>query len=457
MKQLAVACAFSATALFACAQGVVDVHSHILPNAYVKNLVSLEAVMDEGFPLPKWSEEAQLKWMDEAGIETSVLTLAAPHPIFGDRAENAAQVRKLNEAAAKLKAEHPGRFLFCAAIPLPDVEAALKELDYAFDVLHADGVKLATNSRGQYLGDPVLDPLFAALDRRKAVVILHPHRPEPVSREVMRQTPLAMQEYLSETTRAVCNMITRNVPARYPNVRIVVPHCGAYLPLAIPRMKALMPVMQKNKLVGEIDYAANLRQLYFDLAGAHSPEAIRLLLTITTPDHIMYGSDFPYVAPQVLTAGLERMKKYLSEEPDLAPYRDMILGGNAHALFGIENSKKATKETAMNSEMQVRIAELEILPEWLDAYLDAAGAVGAESVAKEPGVVCIFPMQRKDNPCLIRIVEIYRSEAAYKAHLATSHFRKYKEGTPHMIKSLELVPMRPLDESGMKHIFNKQK
>lgn len=107
--------------------------------------------------------------------------------------------------------------------------------------------------------------------------------------------------------------------------------------------------------------------------------------------------------------------------------------------------------------MQVRIAELEILPEWLDAYLAAAGDVGAESVAKEPGVVCIFPMQRKDNPCLIRIVEIYSSEAAYKAHLATPHFRKYKEGTPHMIKSLKLVPMRPLDENGMKTIFRKQK
>ena len=107
--------------------------------------------------------------------------------------------------------------------------------------------------------------------------------------------------------------------------------------------------------------------------------------------------------------------------------------------------------------MQVRIAELEILPEWLDAYLEAAGAVGAESVAKEPGVVCIFPMQRKDNPCLIRIVEIYRSEAAYKAHLATSHFRKYKEGTPHMIKSLELVPMRPLDVEHMNLIFKKDR
>jgi len=456
MKQGIFAAVLSAAAFFAHAQGVVDVHSHMLPQTYIEYLASHDALMDEGFPLPKWSAEAQLKWMDEAGVETAVLTLAAPHPLFGDKAENAAQVRKLNETAAKLKEEHPGRFLFCAALPLPDVEAALKELDYAFDVLHADGVKLATNAGGQYLGDPALDPLFAALDARKSVVILHPHRPEPVSREVMRQTPLAMQEYLSETTRAVCNMITRNVPARYPNVRIVVPHCGAYLPLAIPRMKALTPVMQKSKLVGEIDYAANLGQLYFDLAGAHSPETIRLLLTIATPDHIMYGSDFPYVAPQVLTAGLERMKKYLSEEPDLAPYRDMILGGNAHALFGIENSKKATKETAMNSEMQVRIAELEILPEWLDAYLEAAGAVGAESVAKEPGVVCIFPMQKKDSPTSIRIVEIYRSEEAYKAHLATPHFRKYKEGTPHMIKSLELVPMRPLDENGMKTIFIKQ-
>ena len=104
----------------------------------------------------------------------------------------------------------------------------------------------------------------------------------------------------------------------------------------------------------------------------------------------------------------------------------------------------------------VRIAEIEVYPEWLEAYLAAAGTVGAESVAKEPGVVCIFPMQRKDNPCLIRIVEIYRGEEAYKAHLATPHFRKYKEGTPHMIKSLELVPMRPLDELGMKQIFIKQ-
>ena len=113
------------------------------------------------------------------------------------------------------------------------------------------------------------------------------------------------------------------------------------------------------------------------------------------------------------------------------------------------------KKTADKAEPFVRIAEIEVHPEWLDAYLEAARTVGAESVAKEPGVICIFPMQQRENPCVIRIVEIYRDEAAYKAHLQTPHFRAYKEGTPHMIKSLALVPMSPLDADGMKLIFRK--
>ena len=112
------------------------------------------------------------------------------------------------------------------------------------------------------------------------------------------------------------------------------------------------------------------------------------------------------------------------------------------------------KNRALENQL-VRIAEIEVYPEWLDAYLAAARTVGAESVAKEPGVVCIFPMQRKESPTTIRIVEIYRDEEAYKAHLQTPHFRAYKDGTPHMIKSLDLVPMSPLDPDGMKLIFQK--
>ena len=309
------------------AQGVIDVHSHIITPEFVLSLEKEGRLMDEGFPLPKYNVESHLKWMDEAGVQTSVLTLAAPQPTSAD------VVRQTNEAAARIKREHPGRFLFCAALPLPDVSKAIDEAKYALDVLKADGIKLATNVGGQYLGAPELDTLFAVLNERRAVIILHPHRPEPVNKQVMQQTPLAMQEYLTETTRAVSNMISRNVLARYNHIKVVVPHCGAYLPLAVPRMKSLTPVMQANKMVGEIDYEANLRALYYDLAGAHSPEVIRMMLTITTPDHLLYGSDYPYVAPQVLTQSLARMKKYLSDETDLAPFREMILYQNANQIF----------------------------------------------------------------------------------------------------------------------------
>ena len=327
MKRLRTTVVSMILATTAFAQGVIDVHSHIITPEFVSALEKEGRLLDEGFPLPKYDVDNHLQWMDEAGVQTSVLTLAAPQPTSAD------VVRKTNEAAALIKRGHPDRFLFCAALPLPDVDAAIREAKYALDTLGADGIKLATNVGGQYLGAPELDTLFSVLNERKAVVILHPHRPEPVNREVMAQTPLAMQEYLSETTRAVANMISRNVLARYPNVKVVVPHCGAYLPLAVPRMKSLTPVMQANKLVGDIDWEANLRALYYDLAGAHSPEVIRMMLTITTPDHLLYGSDYPYVAPQVLTQSLARMKQYLTTEADLAPYREMILYKNANQLF----------------------------------------------------------------------------------------------------------------------------
>ena len=414
--------------------------------------------MDEGFPLPKYDVYNHLKWMDEAGVETSVLTLAAPQPT------SAQTVRQTNEAAARIKKEHPERFMFCAALPLPDVSKAIEEAKYALDVLKADGIKLATNVDGQYLGAPELDTLFSVLNERKAVVILHPHRPEPVNKQVMQQTPLAMQEYLSETTRAVSNMISRNVLARYNNIKVIVPHCGAYLPLAIPRMKSLTPVMQTNKMVGEIDYEANLRTLYYDLAGAHSPEVIpgahspeviRMLLTITTPDHLLYGSDYPYVAPQVLTQSLARMKDYLSKEPDLAPFKEMILWKNAKWL--LEQTGEKPSAAIATANMIVRIAEIEVYPQYLEEYLAFANEVDRLSIERESGVICLYPMQSAEDSCQIRILEIYASDEAYQQHLKTPHFQKYKQGTLHMVKDLKLPTMKPLDPETMKLIFKKQR
>ena len=449
MKRLKITIISMALATTAIAQGVMDVHSHLITPEFVSSLESEGRLMDEGFLLPKYNVDNHLKWMDEAGVEISVLTLAAPQPT------SAQTVRQTNEAAARIKKEHPGRFMFCAALPMPDVSKAIEEAKYALDVLNADGIKLATNVGGQYLGAPELDTLFSVLNERKAVIILHPHRPEPVNREVMTQTPLAMQEYLSETTRAVTNMISRNVLARYNNIKVVVPHCGAYLPLAIPRMKSLTPVMQSNRMVGDIDWEANLRTLYYDLAGAHSPEVIRMMLTITTPDYLLYGSDYPYVAPQVLTQSLARMKQYLTTEPDLAPFKKMILWKNAKWLFCLTGEKPSSEPAATN--MIVRIAEIEVYPQYLKEYLEFANEVDRLSVEREPGVICLFPMQSADDSCQIRILEIYASEDAYQQHLKTDHFQKYKQGTLHMVKSLKLPSMKPLDPETMKEIFKKQR
>ena len=435
-----------ATGIFA--QGVIDVHSHIITSEFVSALEKEGRLMDEGFPLPKYDVTEHLKWMNEAGIETSVLTLAAPQPTAAE------VVRQTNEAAAHIKREHPGRFLFCAALPLPDVSKAIEEAKYALDVLKADGIKLATNVQGQYLGAPELDPLFAFLNERKAVVIIHPHRPEPVNKQVMMQTPLAMQEYLAETTRAVTNMISRNVLARYPQVKVVVPHCGAYLPLAVPRMKSLTPVMQANKMVGEIDWEANLRALYYDLAGAHSPETIRMMLTITTPDHLLYGSDYPYVAPQVLTQSLARMKEYLQTEPDLAPFQKMILSENARWLFG-QTSDKPSAYVPNDNTMLYRLAEIEVHPQYLNDYLAAAAEIQKASLSEEPGVICLFPTQLKEDSTQIRILEIYASQQAYEHHIKTAHFLKYKQGTLHMVKHLKLNDLQPLTPETMTILFKR--
>ena len=124
----------------------------------------------------------------------------------------------------------------------------------------------------------------------------------------------------------------------------------------------------------------------------------------------------------------------------------------------VQCRKRGVKTESMTSGETpfVRIAEIVVHPEHLDAYLAAAKMVGAESVAKEPGVVCIFPMQKKEQPTQIRIVEIYRDEVVYKTHLETPHFKAYKTGTLHMVKSLNLAPMKPLDPEHMNLIFKKE-
>lgn len=413
----------------------IDVHCHMIPDSYLEAVKAHGMEMDEGFPIPEWSAEEHLEFMDKAGIRTAVLTMPAPLPYFGDGTESAAICRKFNEEAAALKALYPGRFLFCAALPLPDVAKAIEEAKYALEVLGADGVKLASNSYGQYLGDEELEPLMAYLNSRKAVIITHPHRPSSVNDRLIASVPLASYEYLAETTRAILNMVAHDVLVRYPDLKVVVPHCGSFLPNALPRFKGLLPVMVKQGYMKPVDVDANISRLYYDLAGAATDDALESLLTITEPSHILYGSDYPYVAAPALIGAKNTLETRLASH-GLDP-RD-VLTDNAARLFGADIPVREYGERI------VRLAQIEIFPELLEDYLTFAKEVGTVSMATEPGVVGLFSMQDKSDPCMVYILEVYADWDAYQAHLQTAHFKKYKEGTASMVKSLKLIDTNPL-------------
>ena len=423
------------TLLLAHASAQIDLHSHAITQGYLDYIKADGAEMDECFPTPGWDVEKHIAFMDKAGIQTSVLTMPAPQPFFGDAEASAKVCRKYNEECAALKARFPGRFMFCAALPLPDVPHALEEARYALEVLGAEGIKLATNSYGQYLGDPALDTLMAYLDAQKAVIILHPHKPSAANAQLIADVPLASYEYLAETSRAVLNMVAHNVLVRYPNLKVVVPHCGSFLPNALPRFRSLLPVMVKQGIMQPVDVDANLSRLYYDLAGAPTDDVLDALLTITTPDHILYGSDYPYVAEPVLISGKQVLEGRLASH-GLNPQD--IFTDNARRLFG-ENVP-----LRQYGERIVRLAEIEVVPEYLEEYLAFAKEVGETSVKVEPGVLTLFSMQTKENPCKIYILEIYADKEAYQSHLQTAHFKKYKEGTAQMVKSLKLIDTQPM-------------
>ena len=336
MKRIIIGMAALISSILIHAQKPVDVHTHIILPEYKELLQRHGAELEETFPLPDWDAERHIAFMDSAGIGCTILTMPAPQPYYGDVAESAACIRHINEASAEAKAKYPGRFKFCASLPLPDVDAAIREAVYALDTLGADGIKLATNSSGQYLGDKELDPLMEVLNERHAVIIIHPHRPTPYPENIIKTTPLAMYEYPAETTRAVANMLARNVLVRYPNLKVVVPHCGSFLPLAVPRMKSILPAMVGNRYMQPIDWEGNLSRLYYDLAGNPTAEVIRALLAITSPEHILYGSDYPYLPEKVLRNNLNKLKETLAADRELSRYAEMFLWDNASRLFHIK-------------------------------------------------------------------------------------------------------------------------
>ena len=273
----------------------IDVHHHIIPQEYLESLVSIGVTSPGGVAFPEWSAEATLARMDENGIAAAMTSISAPGIYFGDAGFARDLARRCNEVSARLVQDHPNRFGAFAVLPLPDVEAALEELGVALDTLGLDGVVLLTSVGDQYLGDPVFDPLFEELNRRKTVVYTHPNFP-PGSDVPKLGWPAPLMEFVFDTTRAIANLILNGTLERYPDIPMIFSHAGGTVPYIAGRicLAETVPLIREVAPKGVIAY---LKSLYYDTALSATPYALTCLRELVDPTQILFGSDYPF-APQ---------------------------------------------------------------------------------------------------------------------------------------------------------------
>lgn len=316
----------------------IDTHQHIVPPAYASWLQQ-HGLDAGGMPMPQWSEEGALDLMQAADIATAMLSVSTPGVYLGPQLHDQGKAREMaryvNEFSAQVVQRHPGRFGFFATLTLPDVQGALLEAAYAFDVLQADGVVLLSNVAGTYLGAPEWEPLMSELNRRSAVIFVHP---SALNAPALPGIPAYVADFLLDTTRAALSMAQSGMLERYPNLKIILSHGGGFVPYAAERMaRACSPDG------GNAAGLARLRRFYFDTALSSSPYALPALLAFAEPSHITFGSDWPF-APQArslhFTGQLDAFELSAAQQ-------QAIERGNAELLFPrlAINAAKAAKTT----------------------------------------------------------------------------------------------------------------
>ena len=270
---------------------LVDVHAHFVTDSYMNQAKAAGYQYPDGMSAwPAWDAKSHLDLMDQGNIATAMLSVSSPGTHFGDDTAARALAREVNDFGASLKRDHPDRFGHFASLPLPDVEGSLAELAHALDDLGSDGVALETNSEGLYLGNERYQPLWAELDRRKAVVFVHPTSP-PCFEAVALNRPRPMLEFIFDSTRTVSDLVFAGVLTRYPHIQWIFTHGGGALPLLADRMELFRTVF----LGGAPDdptVQEQVRSLWFDMAGSPFPNQVPALVKAFGSERLLYGSDY---------------------------------------------------------------------------------------------------------------------------------------------------------------------
>jgi predicted TIM-barrel fold metal-dependent hydrolase len=265
----------------------IDVHHHILPPEYIAAIASRR-----GVPVPDWSPARSLEEIDRAGIATAMLSLVQPGVWFGDVAEGRRLSRMANDYGARLVRDHPGRFGLFATIPLPDTEGSLKEIEYVFDTLKADGIALMTSYGERWLGDAAFAPVWQELERRKAVIYTHPTQ-AACCRNLIPEVPASSIEYATDTSRTMASILFTGTAVRYPGIRWIFSHGGGTVPFLLSRFTTLEANMKdKSKLPNGVVH--ELRRFYYDTAQANHAGALAALLKLVPVSQVVLGTDYPF-------------------------------------------------------------------------------------------------------------------------------------------------------------------
>lgn len=312
--------------------GLFDVHLHFVPEVYRNAANAAGYGAPDGMPgIPPWSETGMLEMMAAARIEQGILSISSPGIHFGDDRAACRLARAVNEEGARFKAAYPGKFGFFASIPLPDIGGALQEINYALDVLGADGIYLQSNARGVYPGESAFDVIFDELHHRKAVVFIHPTSPACSCcgpRE--RPMPRPVLDFMFETTRAVTNLILSGTLKRCPNIKLIAPHCGGALPVLADRIASTAGTLPDMGILAADEVIPSLGRIYYDLAGTPVPRQLQALRTFADPSHLLYGSDWPHTPRPKVERLLQRLLEHLGSEPE---FREDVKTRNAYRLF----------------------------------------------------------------------------------------------------------------------------
>lgn len=282
----------------------IDVHHHFLPPKYMAEEHARNASYTHGSMTPSrlenWSPQQALDEMDRNGVATAIASISTPGVWYGDVALARRLSREWNDYAAQVIRDHPGRFGLFAVVAPPDTEGALREIEYALDVLKADGIGLLSNYDGKLLGDPSFAPVMAELNRRKATVYVHPTASACCSKSIPGALP-QMEEFPFDTTRTITSLMLNGTIARNRDIRFIFSHGGGTIPFLAARIQET----SRGRVPGGVE--PTLRTLYYDTASVANGPAMAALMKVVPIQHILFGSDYPFVQTAADVAGLAKI------------------------------------------------------------------------------------------------------------------------------------------------------